>query len=108
MKLSELQIGDIITRWISVNGEMQKFMDLVVVGVTDKLVMASVSPEFPDHWTFDKTEGVEVDHELGWGPQYGVSGTVIAFEKPDNHPRLKSAAQVLHQKMQHTNKGNVQ
>lgn len=25
--------------------------------------------------TFDRTTGVEIDHDLGWGPSYGTSGS---------------------------------
>jgi hypothetical protein len=28
-------------------------------------------------WTFDRETGAEVDHGLGWGPQYGVTGTYL-------------------------------
>jgi hypothetical protein len=28
-------------------------------------------------WTFDRETGAEVDHGLGWGPSYGVTGTYL-------------------------------
>lgn len=34
-------------------------------------------------WTFDAETGAEVDHELGWGPAYGITGTRLVQER---HP----------------------
>jgi hypothetical protein len=31
-------------------------------------------------WTFDRETGAEVDHDLGWGPEYGVTGTYLVGE----------------------------
>jgi hypothetical protein len=32
-------------------------------------------------WTFDRATGAEVDHDLGWGPQYGVTGTYLVSDE---------------------------
>jgi hypothetical protein len=35
-------------------------------------------------WSFDRVTGVEIDHEIGWGPQYGISGSYLVHEdEPD-------------------------
>jgi len=28
-------------------------------------------------WCFDRATGAEIDEELGWGPQFGVTGSKI-------------------------------
>ena len=33
-------------------------------------------------WTFDAETGAEVDHGLGWGPAYGITGTRLVQDGP--------------------------
>lgn len=28
-------------------------------------------------WSFDRATGAEVDHDLRWGPMYGITGTFL-------------------------------
>lgn len=28
-------------------------------------------------WTFDAETGIEIDHELGWGPEYNCTGSFL-------------------------------
>jgi hypothetical protein len=28
-------------------------------------------------WQFDRATGIEVDEEIGWGPQFGVAGSYL-------------------------------
>ena len=32
-------------------------------------------------WKFDRATGMEVDEELGWGPQFGITGSYL--ERPE-------------------------
>jgi hypothetical protein len=38
-------------------------------------------------WKFDRATGIEVDEEIGWGPQFGVAGSYLIHpyeEVPDD------------------------
>jgi len=66
--------GDIVTRQMGHDGPT---MQLRVSAVDDDLIHCG-------DWTFDLVYGVEVDHDLGWGPQYGKTGSVlVAVERPE-------------------------
>lgn len=45
-------------------------MTLTVTKVDDELIHCGL-------WTFDRATGMEVDHDLRWGPMYGVTGTFL-------------------------------
>jgi hypothetical protein len=34
-------------------------------------------------WTFDRETGAEVDHTLGWGPEYGLTGTYLVGKRDE-------------------------
>lgn len=50
-------------------------MWLTVTEVTESRI-------FCNRWEFDRETGAEVDHELGWGPEYGKSGSFLRFVRP--------------------------
>jgi hypothetical protein len=57
-------------------------MELIVTEVDDQLIYCGPKGT---GWTFDRLTGAEVDHDLRWGPMYGITGTFlvgIADEKP--------------------------
>jgi hypothetical protein len=45
-------------------------MPLQVTAIDDTLIHCGP-------WTFDRKTGAEVDHGLGWGPMYGVTGIYL-------------------------------
>ena len=50
--------------------EMCGEMPLKVTEVTDKLIICGP-------WQFDRATGAEVDEELGWGPEFGCTGSYL-------------------------------
>ncbi len=53
-----MQVGDKVTRVLA--GTVR--MELKVTEITDNTIVCG-------WWTFDKATGLEIDEELGWGPQ---------------------------------------
>jgi hypothetical protein len=49
-------------------------MELVVTEVDDELIYCG--PQGVG-WSFDRATGAEVDHDLRWGPMYGITGTFL-------------------------------
>lgn len=64
--LPELKVGDKVTRML--DGKV--FMILLVSEVKDDRYVCAL-------WEFDKKWGMEIDDVLGWGPEYGLTGTYI-------------------------------
>lgn len=64
-----LKVGDTVTRLIA--GSIP--MKLVVTDVDERFVYCGG----PGGWKFDRDSGHEVDEELGWGPQFGVTGSFL-------------------------------
>jgi hypothetical protein len=64
-------------------------MELPVTEVTDDLIVCGG----PNGWRFDRLTGIEVDEDLGWGPQFGVSGS---FLQPLEQIDRDSSSQLLH------------
>ena len=68
--------GDTVTRLLAGTVSMQ----LRVAHVDDKLIYAGheyeEGQEYPG-WTFDRISGAEIDHGLGWGPMYGITGSYL-------------------------------
>lgn len=58
--------GDVVTRRIAGAAEMT----LQVTDVTDTHIVCGA-------WQFDRKSGVEEDGDLGWGVQFGVSGSCL-------------------------------
>jgi len=52
-------------------------MTLTVTKVTEQLIVCGGG------WTFDRRTGIEVDEELGWGVDYGITGSqLVGWEEP--------------------------
>lgn len=49
-------------------------MKLVVTDIDDELIYCGPKGS---GWTFDRATGAEVDHDLRWGPMYGITGTFL-------------------------------
>ena len=62
-----VKAGDEVTRYMS---SERIPMKLKVTAVTDERVICGA-------WTFDRKTGAEIDEVLGWGPDTGVTGSVI-------------------------------
>lgn len=62
-------VGDTVTRLLA--GSVP--MTLVVTGVDERFIHCGG----PGGWKFDRSTGIEVDEELGWGPQFGISGSYL-------------------------------
>ena len=64
--------GDVVTRILG-----GAPMRLTVTSVDDELIHCG---EPGVGWSFDRVTGVEVDHELGWGPMYGIAGSYLVHD----------------------------
>jgi hypothetical protein len=73
-----VKVGDVGTRMLAGTVPMQ----LEVTEVDEKLIHCG-------EWMFDRLSGVEHDPELGWGVEFGVSGSYLVPEDPrDEHREL--------------------
>lgn len=52
-------------------------MRLTVTSVDDELIYCG-DPGVG--WSFDRISGAEVDHELQWGPRYGITVSYLVHE----------------------------
>jgi hypothetical protein len=76
MKISEIAVGDTVTRMLA--GTIP--MDLRVSAVDEHFIYCG---PVGTGWKFDRLTGYEVDEELGWGPQFGASGSyLVAPRRP--------------------------
>jgi hypothetical protein len=57
MNMTQVKVGDIVTRYLGCEREVS--MDLPVTEVTEKIIVCGA-------WTFDRNNGAEIDEELGW------------------------------------------
>lgn len=64
-----VKVGDRVVRLLG--GELP--MELVVTEVSDEVIVCGG----PGGWRFDRVTGIEVDEELGWGPQFGITGSYL-------------------------------
>lgn len=78
-----LRVGDKVTRLMGETVPMR----MRVLKVDDCLIYAthhqlSTAKAIRENliWTFDAETGAEVDHGLGWGPAYGITGTRLVQE----------------------------
>ena len=69
---SNLQVGDVVTRMLGGSVPMM----LTISAVTDTLIICG-------GWKFCRKTGVEIDEGLGWGPQYGITGSFLLSCKPN-------------------------
>lgn len=81
MSFKGLRVGDKVWRRMGRNGPA---MHMVVVHVGDKLLFCDAVQGRPmknkpltEHWMFDRDTGEEEDRELGWGRQFGKTGTYL-------------------------------
>ena len=64
-----MKVGDRVTRLLA--GSIP--MKLMVTEVDDRFIYCGG----PGGWKFDRDRGEEVDEEIGWGPQFGVTGSFL-------------------------------
>ena len=93
MRFSDLKPGDKITRMLG--GAVAMEMTVFAVNDTRIFCVVADAPEplgleakdFDEEmwpgWTFCRKTGAEIDEELGWGPEFGVTGS---FLKLEGHP----------------------
>jgi len=77
MPFLDIKVGDKVTRMLA--GTIP--MVLEVNGIDDNLIYCG------EHgWTFDRDTGQEIDEELGWTKESGMTGSYLldpATQKPD-------------------------
>jgi hypothetical protein len=71
MKFETIKPGDIVVRMLG--GTIP--MELVVTEVSDTVITCG-------DWTFDRNTGAEIDADLEWGPEYGMTGSFLKEVKP--------------------------
>ena len=71
---SNIKVGMRIERLLA--GRVK--MDLDVTGVTEQTIVCGP-------WVFDKKSGMEIDEDLGWGPQFGRTGSYIKGVKDEEN-----------------------
>lgn len=71
-----IKVGDRVTRRL---GDGSEFMCLVVTEIRGDTNHPGATIHCGD-WTFDAWTGIEIDHDLEWGPMYGKTGTYIDLE----------------------------
>lgn len=64
-----MKVGDIVTQLLA--GSIP--IKLIVTDVDDRFIYCGG----PGGWKFDRDAGYEVDEEIGWGPQYGITGSFL-------------------------------
>ncbi len=55
-------------------------MPLTVVHVDDTFIYCGapfIEGEEYAGWMFERRTGAEIDHDLGWGTQYGITGSYL-------------------------------
>lgn len=67
----EIAVGDSIGRQTK---EGTAFGDTVIWLTVTEVTETSI---FCNRWEFCRETGAEIDHDLGWGPDYGKTGAFI-------------------------------
>lgn len=67
---TDVKVGDAVTRYLA-----------GVIPVPMKVTAVSADRIMCGNWTFDRKTGVEIDEELGWGPETG-SGSFLSNNIP--------------------------
>lgn len=79
MNVNELKIGDKVLRRMGRDDEEHIDMLMEITAIDDKIITCAAivaeGARIDENWTFDKQTGYEIDHDLQWGPEYGVSGS---------------------------------
>jgi hypothetical protein len=92
--MRHIKVGDPVVRQIgrSEVGQQPHQVELVVSEVDDELIYCGPRGE---GWSFDRATGAEVDHDLGWGPQHGITGTfLVAPTLPASPGEVKAAEHI--------------
>ena len=80
MKFDYLNPGDRVLRSFAGAG-----MEMIVRSKQESTIICDALQAdgsiFPGEWTFDLTTGAEVDEDLGWGPQFGITGSFLIKEE---------------------------
>lgn len=70
-----MKINDVVTRILG--GTIA--MKMVITKIDEDLITcrAAEAADMDIEWTFDPRTGVEIDEDLGWGPQTGITGSYL-------------------------------
>jgi hypothetical protein len=71
--LHALKAGETVTRLLGGSIPMR----LVVTEIDERFIYCGRPGA---GWMFDRDTGIEVDEELGWGPQFGITGSFLVPE----------------------------
>jgi hypothetical protein len=88
--MRHVKVGDHVLRKFSGSRDFESgaTMELIVTEVDDELIYCGPKGI---GWSFDRATGAEVDHDLRWGPIYGMTGTfLVGFA--DGNPSASEAA----------------
>jgi hypothetical protein len=92
MDITQLMRGDAITRLLG--GRIP--IPMRVVRVEDDVLYCKRRDDSDETanrhnlvWTFDRVTGWEIDEDLGWGPRYGFTGSILVA---DDDPRAQDRA----------------
>jgi hypothetical protein len=72
---ADVKPGDTLTRCMS--GEI--FIPVKVTDVEEGIIYVGK----PDGWRFDQVTGMEIDEELGYGPQFGITGSYLLDDRKE-------------------------
>jgi hypothetical protein len=75
MSFTDVKAGDTVLRLLA--GTIP--MELSVSEVDADFIYCGAPGE---GWKFDRETGAEVDEELGWGPQFGATGSYLEARDP--------------------------
>lgn len=67
-----LKVGDIVTRLIG--GEVEMQLSVTEIKTKESIVVCG-------EWEFDMQTGAEIDDDLQWGPRYGGTGSFLMRKK---------------------------
>lgn len=73
--MRDVRVGQTVVRMLG--GEVP--MDMKITAVTDTVIRCGA-------WTFDRDTGAEIDEDLGWGPENGVTGSILNFNTLKDPP----------------------
>jgi hypothetical protein len=74
--MRHVKVGDHVLRRFPGSDDFESgpTMELVATEVDNELIYCGPKGV---GWSFDRTTGAEVDHDLRWGPMYGITGTFL-------------------------------
>lgn len=68
-ELSQLKVGDTVTR-----NFCGIYRDWRITSIKDNLITIGMG------WMFDLKTGAEVDDDLQWGPEHGITGSYLCVK----------------------------